>query len=207
MKRITVYVIILFAIPLIGTACQTENKYPTDNIVPEKFIIQNFPTDKTVQFAGFNFPEIIGDSIETDRTHLKMSSDSASILIMRYDENNFIKRLLGDNPEMRSLLKKHQLHSGYEMLKLVYYVTPETQIEDRNKLLELKSILIPTGSENSLIEYKMPSGHCFQSGNDENERIILNWFVGNNEFLIITNNVPVNKLRQFLGGVSSSFED
>lgn len=192
----------LFVLTLISFSCQTENKYPTDNIVPENAVIQSFPMNNKVQFLGFNFPKILTDSIESSKSHLKMSSDSASILIMRYDENGLIKRLLGDNPEMKQLLKKHSIYKGYELLKKVYYLTPASQIEDENQFLELKSILMPVGSEQMFIEYQTPIGNCFQSGNSENERIILNWFVGNNEFMIIMKHVSMEQIRQFLGGVS-----
>lgn len=192
----------LFSLTLISFSCQTENKYPTDNIVPENAVIQSFPMNNKVQFSGFNFPQILTDSIESSKSHLKMSADSASILIIRYDENDLMKRLLEDNPGMKQLFKKHNIYKGYELLKKVYYITPESQIEDKNQFLELRSILMPVGSEQLFIEYQTPIGTCFQSGNSENERIILNWFLGNNEFMIIMKHVSMEQIRQFLGGVS-----
>lgn len=192
----------LFLLTLISFSCQKENKYPTDSIVPENAVIQSFPMNNKVQFSGFDFPQILTDSIESSKNHLKMSADSASILIIRYDENDLMKRLLGDNPGMKPLFKKHNINKGYELLKKVYYLTPASQIEDKNQFLELKSILMPVGSEQLFIEYQTPIGTCFQSGNSENERIILNWFLANNEFMIIMKHVSMEQIRQFLGGVS-----
>ncbi|WP_300663075.1 hypothetical protein [Fluviicola sp.] len=197
-----VHLIMLFLLILIKSSCQTENKYPTDNIVPKNAIIQSFPINNKVQFSGFSFPQILKDSIESSESHLKMSSDSASILIIRYDENDLIKRLLGDNPGMKQLFKKHNIYKGYELLKKIYYITPESQIEDKNQLLELKSILMPLGSEEMFIEYQTPIGNCFQSGSGGNGQVILNWFVGDSEFMIVMKHVSMKQIRQFLGGVS-----
>ncbi|GEM_PF-6874753 len=208
MKKILQSYLILILL-LTSVSCKTHHHNGVVNLIPEKKTINsiNISDSNTVEFLGLKFSKEGSDSI-FDSLGVKIIFDtSRSVLILESHFDEIIKKIKISNHKLSHIMRRNKVTNHFELMKLIYSITPNSEINDKELFLDLKEIMIQNGVENGFYELDFDwDGKGFQYGKGGSEHVSIELFNDGHLYMILFRNFTKEQLEEFLSKISPSKE-
>lgn len=199
MKEIKfIYLLCWFLV--VFTSCNTHKYIPEVYLTPKEIKIKttNFVDGKKIQFRSLNFSTEGSDSI-FDSSGVKIMFDtSKSLLILESDFDTIIKKMKISDPKLSKVMKKNKVINHYDLLKLIYNVTPNSEIDNKELLLDLKEIMIPNGVEKAFYELNFEWGKGFQYGTGGAGFVVMDLFHNGHAYFLLFNKFSKEEIDEYL---------